>query len=103
MPDGGHITLRARLDPRGRSMIQVEDTGVGMDAAQLSAAMRPRHSAKPGGMGLGLMIVRGIVRQHGGRMRVASTPGRGTTISVTFPANSSEVGQHEGPQNVYTA
>jgi signal transduction histidine kinase len=87
MPEGGTITLRGRLDPRGRSMIQVEDTGVGMDPHQLSEAMRPRHSSKPGGMGLGLMIVRGVVRQHGGRMRVASAPGRGTTISVTFPAS----------------
>jgi signal transduction histidine kinase len=87
MPEGGTITLRGRLDPRGRSMIQVEDTGVGMDPHQLSEAMRPRHSSKPGGMGLGLMIVRGVVRQHGGRMRVASAPGRGTTISVTFPVS----------------
>jgi signal transduction histidine kinase len=86
MPDGGTITLRARLDPRGRSMIQVEDTGSGMDSGQLSEALRPRHSSKPGGMGLGLMIVRGIVRHHGGRMRVTSAPGRGTIVSVTFPA-----------------
>jgi signal transduction histidine kinase len=85
MPAGGAITLRARLDPRGRSMLQVEDTGVGMDQTQLATAMRPRHSSKPGGMGLGLMIVRGIVRHHGGRMRISSVPGRGTTISVTFP------------------
>ncbi len=85
MPDGGAVTLRARLDPRGRSMLQVEDTGLGMDPLQLSRAMHPRHSSKPGGMGLGLMIVRGIVRQHGGRLRIASAPGNGTTISVTFP------------------
>jgi signal transduction histidine kinase len=87
MPDGGTITLRGRLDPRGRSMVQVEDTGVGMNPRQLSEAMSPRHSSKPGGMGLGLMIVRGIVRQHGGRMRVSSMPGQGTTISVTFPSS----------------
>jgi signal transduction histidine kinase len=85
MPDGGTITVRARLDPRGRSMIQVEDTGVGMDPHHLHHMLRARHSSKPGGMGLGLMIVRGIVRQHGGRVRIASVPGRGTTISVTFP------------------
>jgi signal transduction histidine kinase len=85
MPKGGIITLRARLDPRGRSMIQVEDSGVGMDTGQLSAALVPRNSSKPGGMGLGLMIVRNIVRQHGGRMRVSSVLGRGTTIAVTFP------------------
>lgn len=85
MPDGGVIILRARLDPRGRTMIQVEDSGVGMNTDQLRLATTPRHSSKPGGMGLGMMIVRNIVRQHGGRMRVASVPNRGTTVSMTFP------------------
>ena len=85
MPDGGVITLRARLDPRGRTMLQVEDTGVGMSQTGLERALRPRNSSKPGGMGLGLMIVRGIVRQHQGHMKVSSAPGKGTTISITFP------------------
>jgi signal transduction histidine kinase len=84
MPRGGTILLRARLDPRGRSMIQVEDSGVGMDPARLRGSPR-QPSTKPNGMGLGLMIVRGIVRTHGGRMRIVSSPGHGTTISVTFP------------------
>jgi signal transduction histidine kinase len=85
MPAGGHITLRARLDARGRTMLLVEDTGVGMSTEELERAMRPRHSSKAGGMGLGLMIARGIVRQHHGRMRVASVAGKGTTVSITFP------------------
>lgn len=85
MPDGGAITLRARLDARGRTVLFVEDTGVGMDSDALKRALRPRQSSKQGGMGLGLTIVRGIVRQHGGRMRVSSAPGRGTTVSITFP------------------
>lgn len=85
MPGGGTITLRARLDPRGRTVLSVEDTGIGMDSEALKRALRPRQSSKPGGMGLGLTIVRGIVRQHGGRIRVSSAPGRGTTISITFP------------------
>jgi two-component system, sporulation sensor kinase A len=82
---GGTITLRARLDPRGRPLLQVEDTGIGMTAEEIERALRPRQSSKPGGMGLGLMIVRGIVRQHGARLRVSSTPGRGTLVSITFP------------------
>lgn len=86
MPEGGVIILRARLDPRGRTMIQVEDTGVGMSQAELERALRPRNSSKPGGMGLGLMIVRGIVRQHQGHLKMSSAPGKGTNISVTFPA-----------------
>jgi signal transduction histidine kinase len=84
-PEGGTITLRARLDARGRTVFQVEDTGVGMTPEGVERALRPRNSSKAGGMGLGLMIVRGIVRQHGGRLRVSSVPGKGTTVSVTFP------------------
>lgn len=93
MPQGGTITARARLDPRGRTVIQIEDSGVGMDERALERALRPGNSSKPGGMGLGLMIVRGIVRQHGGRMRIVSTPGKGTTVSITFPPS----GSHDRP------
>lgn len=66
-------------------MLQVEDTGIGMTGEEIERALRPRQSSKPGGMGLGLMIVRGIVRQHGARLRVSSTPGRGTLVSIMFP------------------
>ncbi|HEX8036970.1 MAG TPA: HAMP domain-containing sensor histidine kinase [Ktedonobacterales bacterium] len=86
MPDGGAITLRARLDPQGHTTLQIEDTGVGMSPEALERALRPRQSSKSGGMGLGLMIVRGIIRQHHARMRMTSAPGKGTTISITFPS-----------------
>jgi two-component system CheB/CheR fusion protein len=85
MPDGGVITLHARPDARGRSMLQVEDTGVGMSGEVLERVLRPRNSSKAGGMGLGLLIARGIVRQHGGHMRMTSAPGKGTTATITFP------------------
>lgn len=85
MPHGGTLTLRARLDPRGRPVLQVEDTGVGMRPDALERALRPRQTTKPGGMGLGLTIVYSIVRQHSGRMRIASLPDKGTTVSITFP------------------
>lgn len=88
MPNGGALTLRARLDPRRRPVIQVEDTGVGMSPEAIERAFRPRQSAqsaRPGGMGLGLMVVRSIVQQHHGQLRVTSAPGKGATISITFP------------------
>ena len=85
MPNGGALTLRARLDPRGRTVIQVEDTGVGMSTERMQVAMRPGQSSKPGGMGLGLMVVRSIVSQHQARMRMTSAPGRGSLVSITFP------------------
>jgi two-component system sensor histidine kinase HydH len=85
MPDGGTLTLRARLDPRGRTVIQVEDTGVGMSTERMKVAMRPGQSSKPGGMGLGLMVVRSIARQHEAHLRMTSAPGRGSLVSITFP------------------
>ena len=85
MPNGGTLYLRARLDPHGRTVIQVEDTGVGMTTERLKVAMLPGQSSKPGGMGLGLMVVRSIVRQHQARLRLTSAPGRGSMVSITFP------------------
>ncbi len=85
MPDGGSLNLRARLDPRGCTVIQVEDTGVGMTTERMKVAMLPGQSTKPGGMGLGLMVVRSIVRQHQARLRLTSAPGRGSMVSITFP------------------
>lgn len=86
MPTGGTLTLRARLDTRGRTIIQVEDTGIGMSTERMQVAMRPGQSDKPGGMGLGLMVVSSIVRQHQARLRMTSAPGRGSLVSITFPA-----------------
>lgn len=87
MPGGGQITLRARRDPRGHPLLQVEDSGAGMSPATQATALRPRYaSTKPGGMGLGLLIVRSIVRQHQARLRFVSQPGHGTTVSITFPS-----------------
>lgn len=85
MPEGGVLTLRARLDPHGRTVMQVEDNGVGMSTERMQVAMRPGQSSKPGGMGLGLMVVRSIVSQHQARLRMASAPGRGSIVSITFP------------------
>lgn len=85
MPDGGTLWLKARLDARGRTMIMVEDTGIGMSTETLRRTAQPGHSTKPGGMGLGLMIVRGIVRRHQAQLRITSAPGRGTQVAIIFP------------------
>ena len=90
MPQGGTIILRGRLDPHGRTTISVEDSGAGMNADALGRSPRPVQSLKPGGMGLGLMIVRDILRQHGARMRIASVAVHGTTVTLTFPVPGRE-------------
>jgi two-component system cell cycle sensor histidine kinase/response regulator CckA len=64
----------------------VEDTGQGMSADTMARMFDPFFSTKGSGRGLGLAAVLGIVRQSGGTMKVTSTRGKGTTITVLFPA-----------------
>lgn len=102
--DGGQITLRTDVrsipvpreyasffaesaTPGTYVLLEVRDNGCGMSPATLSRAFVPFFTTKPGGRGLGLAAVLGIVRGHGGLIRVTSEPERGTTVEVAFPAS----------------
>jgi len=80
--------------PEGRYLIvDVSDTGRGMDAAAKTRAFDPYFTTKDGGSGLGLAAVRGIVEGHGGGLLIHSEPGRGSTFKVIFPATADRVNQ----------
>ena len=87
MTDGGRIDLVARREGR-TAVIDVQDTGKGMDRRTARHVFRPGFSTKRRGWGLGLSLARRIVETyHGGTLAVASSrPGHGTTFRITLTA-----------------
>ncbi len=91
MPEGGTLTLQARGDGSW-VVLDVIDTGCGMDAELAAKVFRPFVTTKPGGNGLGLATARKIVHAHGGTIAVQSEPGRGTKFTIRLPVADSPVG-----------
>ena len=71
-------------------VLEVEDTGVGMSPLVRDRMFDPFFTTKEGGHGLGLSAAQGIVRMHRGILRVTSTEGHGTQVSVAFPLSEEE-------------
>jgi two-component system, NtrC family, sensor histidine kinase HydH len=86
MPEGGSLTARTRVDGEaGRLCIAIRDTGKGMDARELERAFDELFTTKVGGSGLGLAFVARVMEAHGGRARLESAPGAGTTVELELP------------------
>jgi len=85
-----HITLSKGGE--GMAVIEISDTGCGMDASVLRRAMEPFFTARRdgGGTGLGLSSVYGFITQSGGDFHIESTPGKGTTVRLSLPLVRSE-------------
>lgn len=86
MPAGGRLTIAA-AEVAGQVELSVQDTGVGMDEQVRQRIFDPFFTTKPAGSGtgLGLAVVWGIVKDHGGSVQVDSAPGQGTTVRVRLP------------------
>ncbi len=93
MPNGGRLIVRVAHDPAtGLVDLTVRDTGSGMAPEIMRRIFEPRFTTKSGpdetgkgGTGLGLSACREIVEAHGGRIRVESSVGRGTAITIRLP------------------
>jgi two-component system NtrC family sensor kinase len=88
MLDGGTLRINARPSADGRwVVIDVMDTGVGIDPEHLPQIFDPFYTTKQvgRGTGLGLSVTYGIIEKHGGHIEVKSTKGAGATFTVTLP------------------
>jgi PAS domain S-box-containing protein len=109
MPSGGSLTIKTshvfRTDATGGvskpyALLEVIDTGVGMDAETKTHLFEPFFTTKPigKGSGLGLSTVYGIVKQTGGLIEVESSPAKGTRFSVYLPIVAKSIVQRMVPQ-----
>jgi two-component system nitrogen regulation sensor histidine kinase GlnL len=72
--------------PAGKmASIEIRDNGRGIRHEDLEKVFTPFYTTKPGGSGLGMAISLKIIKEHGGLLKMDSTPGRGTTVSVWLP------------------
>ena len=86
-PSGGVITLRTHAPSEEMVEVEVEDQGHGISPEHMPRLFEPFFTTKPvgQGMGLGLSVSYGIIRDHGGTIEVDSTPGQGTRFRVRIP------------------
>ncbi len=90
---GGCVTVEAGSAPNGDLWLRVADTGIGIAEAELERVFEPftqlddSLARRYGGTGLGLYTARAIVTAQGGRMRLTSQPGSGTTVEIVMPGH----------------
>jgi len=88
----GTVHVRAFARPDEGVAIEIRDDGPGMDPQVQTRVFEPFFSTKPQGegTGLGLSICQGIIREHGGRVRLKSAPGEGATFTIELPPARAE-------------
>ena len=97
MPDGGSLRVSLEVDEDGEGQVSVADTGSGIPEADLEHIFDPFFTTKPAGEGngLGLVVAKGIVGDHGGRLDVTSTEGEGTEFQIALPVAGAAAAEPE--------
>jgi PAS domain S-box-containing protein len=95
------ITLRCRQDKDGATILQVADTGAGIPEGLNNKVFEDFFSSKgTEGTGIGLLVVQKVAEEHGGKIALNSSPGRGTTFTVTIPSQPPAKSHEELPRPV---
>ncbi|MBI5767486.1 MAG: PAS domain-containing protein [Verrucomicrobia bacterium] len=90
MGPGGKLVIKSRADD-DQLYLHFGDSGVGIKQDDLTRVFQPYHTTKPGGHGLGLMVVQRIMREHGGQVGLESKVGVGTIVTLQFPRKDRRV------------
>src|SRR5262249_17961517 len=87
MPEGGTLTVRTRSMKGKRVVVEVSDTGTGMDEETRRRCLEPFYTTKgERATGLGLAMVYGMTERHSADLEIESAIGKGTTMRLVFPA-----------------
>ncbi len=103
--ESGDITIRTRLEEKsGLVRLEVEDTGVGIAQEMMSQIFEPFFTTKnhDKGVGLGLSVVYGIIKEHRGTIYVKSEVGKGSNFIIRFPRADSDSGRAPGEKIIET-
>jgi signal transduction histidine kinase len=84
MPGGGTLFVGTRAAD-GDALVEVRDTGPGIEPGRLARIFDPFFTTKERGTGLGLALAQEIAQEHGGELTCASTPGQGTSFTLRLP------------------
>lgn len=95
MPKGGRLGISLANGSGGHVIVNISDTGAGISEEDQGRIFDPFFTTKPAGKGtgLGLAVSYGIIRDHGGEIRVSSSPGKGSTFTLVLPVESNGHGR----------
>jgi len=94
MPNGGHVHVVVTFDANRQQLdIRVKDEGTGISNGHMKEVGRPFFSTKPGSVGLGLALIKRLLRAYDGKLDIESRPGHSTTMSCRLKAKIEEAGR----------
>lgn len=102
-PAGGRVSVSAGRTATGGVAVAVTDTGIGIAPEDHQMVFEPFRQASAGlastegGTGLGLSLVKSLIELHDGTIELVSTPGTGTTVTLSFPAGRTMTGSRRKP------